>query len=109
MEEGQWGPKQFDDMWWSVKDWARRFEGATLIHHSKHTLHQPTCPHLAINKGKPSTPDPSQIIVTHQSCFRQMLMIFNQISVKPYSHLLTKLLHLPLHAVLLSLQALGYR
>lgn len=75
MQEGHWGPKQFDDMWWSVKDWARRFEGATLIHHSKHTLHQPTCPQAAINKGKPqSTPTPGQILVKPQSQFAHFVL-----------------------------------
>ena len=75
MEEGQWGPKQFDDMWWCFKDWARRFEGATLIHHPKQTLHQPTCPQAAINKGKPqSTPTPGQTLVKLQSQFARSVL-----------------------------------
>lgn len=77
IEEGQWKSDQFDDMWWCVKDWARRFEGATLVHHSKHTLHQSTCPYAAINKGKQkSTPAQGHIIVILQSHFAESLIFW---------------------------------
>ena len=42
--QGAWSAQQFDDMVWSLRQWARRSAGLRLVHDPKETVHRNTCP-----------------------------------------------------------------